>query len=169
MQTQDAQVLQYFIEEEGFRSKIYPCPKGYPTIGIGKNLKTNPLTSGECEFVGATNDELINGLKQITREQAEILFWNDIGRCTRDLMKYDFWRRPDLTFARSLAILSVRFQLGQTEFLKFKPTIEHLEKGQYEEAAKHLLACQAHADTPNRYERIARMLTTGLWHDAYHP
>jgi len=42
-----SEAVQRLTLHEGIRLQPYRCPKGYLTIGVGRNLDTNPLTPEE--------------------------------------------------------------------------------------------------------------------------
>lgn len=46
------EVQSRLVLHEGMLLKPYICPAGYLTIGVGRNLITNPLSGKELEVVG---------------------------------------------------------------------------------------------------------------------
>lgn len=71
-----------------------------------------------------------------------------------------WWRK--LNAERQGALASMGYQLGVSGLMQFKLMISALEAGDYEAAAAEALASKwAKQDTPNRAERIAKILRTG--------
>lgn len=140
---------------EGCVDHVYTCPAGYPTIGIGRNLQTNPLTSKEKEFVGDIK-------KGITVEKAIYLLKNDVKRCQKDLMRKIpvYYQLDD---ERQYALLDMCFNMGIDKLLKFKRMLGAMSIGDYRGAAKECLMSKYARDVGKRAERIAMMIETGVW------
>ena len=142
------------ILHEGCVDHVYICPAGYKTIGIGRNLDTNPLTQKEKEFVG--------DLTKITVEQALFLLKNDVKRCTKDLINnISFYYQLD--DERQYALLDMCFNMGIKKLLKFKRMLNAMLIGDYRGAAKECLMSKYAKDVGKRAERIARLIETGVW------
>ena len=48
----ESELIQRFVLHEGCELMPYKCPAGYLTIGVGRNLETNPLTFEEKKVCG---------------------------------------------------------------------------------------------------------------------
>ena len=46
------EIINRLILHEGIKLKPYKCPAGFLSIGVGRNLITNPLTKTEQQVVG---------------------------------------------------------------------------------------------------------------------
>lgn len=46
------EAVQRLCLHEGIRLQPYRCPAGYLTIGVGRNLETNPPTAEEIKVIG---------------------------------------------------------------------------------------------------------------------
>lgn len=140
---------------EGCILKPYTCPRGYLTIGIGRNLVTNPLTSEE--------KRVCEGYQQgITYNQAYYLCRNDISRCERALKRI----YPDIDHLddeRQYALLDMCFQLGEVGLSKFRKMLNAMIIGDFRGAAKECLNSAYARQVPNRAKRIARLIETGKW------
>lgn len=140
---------------EGAVNHIYICPAGYKTIGVGRNLETNPLTPKEKEVVGDVT-------KGITVDGAMYLLKNDIKRCEDDLIKnISFWYQLD--DERQYALLDMCFNMGIRRLLGFKRMLNAMLIGDYRGAAKECLNSKYARDVGKRATRIARLIETGVW------
>jgi len=139
---------------EGCVDHVYTCPAGYKTIGIGRNLITNPLTAKE--------KEVVKDLNKISVEQALFLLKNDVKRCTKDLINnISFYYQLD--DERQYALLDMCFNMGIKKLLKFKRMLNAMLIGDYRGAAKECLMSKYAADVGKRAERISRLIETGVW------
>ena len=104
------------IAHEGIRLKVYRCPAGKLTIGIGRNL----------EEIG------------ISHAEARHLLNNDILRCRVELSKaLPFWHA--LSNMRQRVLIDMTFNLGLAGLLEFKKMMLAIKKGRYDEAAEEML------------------------------
>ena len=140
---------------EGCAQHIYTCPAGYKTIGIGRNLETNPLTPREKEKVG----DITNG---ITLDEAIYLLRNDIKRCEKDLNNNISWFYQ-LDDERQYALLDMCFNMGIKKLLGFKRMLNAMLIGDYRGAAKECLNSKYARDVGKRAKRIAHLIETGIW------
>lgn len=129
------------IRDEGLRLKAYRDSLGYWTIGYGHLIQ----------------DE---SLREVSVEHAERILQEDI---TKILFALDheipWWRGLDDVRMRVLA--NMTYNLGVTGFLKFQHTLDHVRRGNYEEAANHMLKSLWAQQVPNRAKRLAEMMRTG--------
>ena len=139
---------------EGCVDHVYTCPAGFKTIGIGRNLETNPLTAKE--------KEVVKDLNKITVEQAIYLLKNDVKRCTKDLINNVsfFYQLDD---ERQYALLDMCFNMGIKRLLGFKRMLNAMLIGDYRGAAKECLMSKYAKDVGKRAQRIARLIETGVW------
>ena len=70
-------IVQRLVMHEGIRLNPYLCTEGYATIGVGRNLDTNPLTPDEKIVCG----DILSG---ITKSAAFYLLRNDIDRVIKE-------------------------------------------------------------------------------------
>ena len=123
------------IMEEGCVNKMYVCPAGYRTIGIGHNLDINPIS-----------DEAI-----------DVIFKDDLNKVIEQLDKYfRWWRKKPETV--KVVLLDFVFNVGIGTAKKFKHTMRLIEKGDYEEASYALLDSLYAKQVPNRAKRNAILL-----------
>jgi lysozyme len=134
------------IREEGVQLRPYRCPTGKLSIGVGRNL----------DDVG------------ITRQEAEILFENDLMRATAAVMSRLPWA-AQLDEPRQAVLISLAFQMGVgskasgTGLLGFTRMLAAMERSAWDEAAIQLLDSRLAKQTPERTERLATQLRFGEW------
>ena len=141
--TSIVQLLRY---QEGEVLHAYPDHLGYWTIGVGRLI-----------------DQRKGG--GISQAESGLLLSNDILNKERDLDQHITWWR-DLSPVRRMAIVSMCFQMGINGLLNFKETLEHWEKGDYENAAKSALDSRWAKQTPIRAKEIAEMIRSETLPDA---
>lgn len=145
--------VQRLVMHEGCVLEPYICPAGYKTIGVGRNLETNPLTEEEKRVCG----DYENG---ITKNAAFYLLRHDIERtekeCKKRIAIYDV-----LDDERQYALLDMAFNLGVAGVLKFKKMLTAMACGYFEDAAKECLDSKYAKDVGQRAVRIANTIRTG--------
>ena len=149
------EAVQRLCLHEGIRLQPYKCPAGYWTIGVGRNLETNPPTAEEKRVIG----DWRNG---ITKNAAFYLLSNDIKRisdeCARQI---PFWKNLD--DERQYALVDMAFNLGMAGLLKFQKMLSYLGVGNYIQAATECLASKYAKDVGERAVRVAKIIEKGVW------
>lgn len=128
--------VQHIKDNEGFRSKPYPCSEGKLTIGYGWNLDSG-----------------------ITKNQAEVILLSQISSVEEYLEGYGFWHQ--LSEARQTVLVDMTFQLGMRGFRKFKRMIAALHGQNYTVAAYEMLDSKYANQTPERAVRNSEIMTSG--------
>lgn len=147
--------VERLVMHEGLVLKPYKCPAGYLTIGVGRNLETNPLTDDEKKVVG----DWQNG---ITKSSAFYLLRNDIRRVDKELKQaIPFYRQFD--DERQYALLDMAFNIGIQGLLKFRKMLSEMAIGNYRGAAKECLNSKYAQQVGKRAERIANTIETGIF------
>lgn len=135
--------------EEGLRLTCYddatgkpivPGSKvvGHPTVGIGRALDTNGITSVEADY----------------------LLGNDVAKVAAALdANIPWWR--GLTVTRQAALAGMAFQMGVAGLMAFKTTLAMVQAGNYSGAARGMLASKWATQTPGRAARMAQMMEAG--------
>jgi GH24 family phage-related lysozyme (muramidase) len=156
---------------EGFRSKPYLDTNGYWTIGIGRNLDTNPLNSSEKRYLfGDSNispsDSLeILHLEGLTRLQAHHLLENDIQVALK------FIRRLSANFEvlsepRQFALIDMMFNLGYGTMRKrFQIIIDLIENEEYTHAVEQIQNTKYSKQVGHRDNRLCVMILKNKYHD----
>ena len=148
------EIIQRLVLHEGCKLKPYYCTAGYLTIGIGRNLETNPLTNAEKKVCG----DYMHG---ITRNAAYFLLRNDIDKVEAECKaKIPFWNKLDNE--RQYALLDMCFQMGIKGLKKFKKMLAAMGVGYWNKASDECLDSDyARKDSPLRANRIAKTIRTG--------
>lgn len=149
------EIINRLVLHEGIKLKPYKCPAGYLTVGVGRNLITNPLTKIEQQVVG-------NLSQGITYDMAMYLLRHDIKRVLEECRNaFSFWQNLDCE--RKYALFDMCFNLGLYRLLKFKKMLKALDIGDYQCAAKECLNSKYAKDVANRAKRIAKTFETGVF------
>lgn len=156
----DETCIQRLCVNEGLRLKPYYCPAGHLTIGIGRNLESNPLTAEEKAYIGHSVKE------GITNDQAFYLCRNDLKKVRNDLDKNLPWWR-DLNADRQFVMIDLCFNMGignsKKGLLSFNNTLQAIAQGYYIKASENLLKSKYAKDVGIRAERNSYALKTGEW------
>lgn len=126
------------IRHEGLALRIYTCPAGKPTIGVGRQLEDNGITVDE----------------------AMILLTNDIQRAVK-VAKESFPWFEKLNEARQDVIISMIFNIGIGHFREFKKMIAALEAGDYALASAEMLESQWRLQVGSRAVELAENMKQG--------
>lgn len=149
------EAIQRLVLHEGCVLTPYRCPAGYLTIGVGRNLDSNPLTAEEQKACG-------DWRHGITKNAAYFLLKNDIKRAEKACKEHiPFWKQLDNE--RQYALLDMTFNLGINRLLRFQKMLEALGTGNYDEAAAECLSSNYARQTGKRAQRIAILIKTGEW------
>ena len=125
---------------EGVRNKVYMCPAGYETIGVGRNISESGL--------GLSEDEV------------EYLLKNDILRCRNELLgEYDWFENLDSV--RQEAMIDLSFNLGQTKLRTFVKALGHMADGNYEEAGREFYNSRWAEQVGDRSLEVCQMISSG--------
>ena len=121
--------------EEGRESKMYRCPAGYNTIGIGHNLDANGI-----------GDKAIDAI-----------FEEDLEKVVKELdKKLAWWRDAPDNVQRVLVDLT--FNMGMPRLLKFKNTLRLIKNRDYKKSSYALLKSLYAKQVRNRANRNAVLL-----------
>jgi lysozyme len=125
---------------EGKRKKVYRCPAGKLTIGVGRNLEDTGLRDCEIEFMLDNDVDEANGALQS-------LFGTDVVYS---------W-----TTEQRAALIDMHVQLGYYRFGSFKRMIQAIREDNWSAAAQEALDSKwAQIDVPERAVEIADLLRT---------
>lgn len=121
--TRLASAYRYIEKFEDTRLKMYRCPGGYLTIGVGHNLETTPITI----------------------EASIQIFRDDTRECVRDLGNI-FTHWESISWARQLALIDIRFNLGSGGFRKFRKMIQAVRDENWVKVSEQLLYKDPHVE-----------------------
>ena len=140
MTTADIALLRsQLVAHEGIRRRVYKCPAGYWTIGVGRNVQDRDLSM-------ATNTQMLD---------------EDIAECLGDLRGSYSWF-SSLDSVRQRALADLRFNLGPRRFRGFKKMLNACASGDWETAAAQLIDSKwATQVQPTRVNALHRQLRLG--------
>ncbi len=147
---------------EGLKLQVYRCTAGRRTIGIGRNLDDNPLTSAEIAHLGRASIAETG----ITEEEAWWLLDADIAKATAELRRaLPFF--PSLDEVRQAVLIDMCYNLGWPKLSLFRQTLAAMAAQNYRGAAGMMLrsrwAIQVGKLPNQRAGRLSRMMETGQW------
>ena len=128
-------LIDQLVLHEGVRHKVYTCPAGKLTIGVGRNI----------EDLGLSDDEIYYLLK------------NDIRRCDEELTNaFRFYK--DLDSVRKDAMINMAFNIGISRLRGFKMALKLMETKEYSEASMEFLDSLWASQVGQRALDIAHMI-----------
>lgn len=134
-----AKLIADLERDEGFRAQPYRDPEGNWTAGIGWNLSARPLTEDQARVLcGMQTDD-------IAAQVGSIIKW--FG---------------DLDDVRSRAILNMAFNMGVHGLTDFIGMLGAMKDQRWDAAADAALNSEWAKQVPNRANRIAQMIRTGV-------
>lgn len=137
----DQQFIDQLKRHEGVRQSAYQDSMGYWTIGVGRLIdskKGGKLSMEEIEYL------LRNDIKRACTEVRAALPWFD-----------------SLSTNRQQVLINMAFNLGTKGLLGFKNTLEFVRTGQYDAAAKGMLASKWAKQVGNRSVELAEQMRNG--------
>lgn len=129
--------------DEGVIPHAYQDHLGFWTIGVGRLIdkrKGGGLRPDEITYL--LNNDIDDRINELTRR----LSWFQ-----------------NLDDARKGVLLNMSFQLGVDGLLGFTNTLKLVQEGKYENAAHAMLQSKWAKQTPERAERMAEQMRSGLW------
>lgn len=133
--------------EEGCRLTVYKDTLGNATIGYGH-------TDG---------DELP---KTITQEEADAFLQDDMNDAIADIDDALPWVL-NLDENRAAIVCSMCFQMGIDKLLNFRTTLRAIQEQRWQDAHDAMLASVWAKQTPNRAQRHAEVILTGVLPEYY--
>jgi lysozyme len=119
---------------------------GIPTVGVGHNLNVSPLPDG---WTYPLSDEEVNGLLA-----------GDLLVVFSALDAHLGWWRT-LTYARQRVLANMCFNMGINGLLGFHNTLQFIQDGAYEDAAKGMISSKWASQVGQRANRLADMMVQG--------
>lgn len=129
--------------DEGRVRWVYKDSLGYWTIGVGclvDERKGGGLRDNEIDFIFS------NRLSEVLAEMSTRLPWT-----------------ARLDDARKGALANMCFQMGVDGLMGFPHMLQSLQAMNYNAAYQECLDSDWHKQTPNRCEKVARQILTGVW------
>lgn len=130
--------------DEGSSATAYKDSLGLWTIGVGRLIDPSKPGAG------------------LRPAEIDMLLANDVQDRVLALAKALPWM-IDLDEARQGVLLNMSFQMGVAGLLGFARTLSMVRAGQYSEAATAMMQSKWAQQTPNRADRLAQQMRTGVW------
>jgi lysozyme len=130
--------------DEDERPCVYQDPEGFWTIAVGRLVDSRKPGAG------------------LRPEEITFLLNNDIDDRINALARRLPWFQ-DLDDARKGVLLNMAFQLGVEGLLQFKQALKLTQQGKYENAAYAMVQSRWAQQTPERANRLAEQMRSGLW------
>jgi lysozyme len=128
------------VKEEGYRQFPYRCTADKLTIGIGRNIQERGISLDEAKYLAHTD---IN---------------NSICELLEHVNNYE-----ELNYARQIVLIDMCFNLGITQFLKFRKFIAAVENGEFEKASEEMLDSLWAKQVGERATKLAEIMKTGIY------
>jgi len=129
------------VRHEGLMLKPYKDSVGKLTIGVGRNL----------DDVGLSEQEALYLLK------------NDIDKAIDHAKAFPWYE--ELNDARKMAVVDMIFNMGVAGFSKFKKTIKHISRGEYDAAGVEMLDSKWAKQVGSRAIRVSELMRSGIVRD----
>jgi GH24 family phage-related lysozyme (muramidase) len=131
------EILRNYIEiNEGLRHKVYLCPMGVKTIGIGFNLERYNANE-QIYSIGLNYNDVISGMVSLTTEQIYQLLDKDIDTSilTANTLFKNF---TSLSIERQIILVDMAFNRGQTRLSGFIKLIAAINAEKWHRAAAEM-------------------------------
>lgn len=137
------QITRRLIADEGEVLHVYPDSLGFASLGVGRLV--DPRKGGG-----------------ITLDESRYMLRNDIARRVAECeQRFDWFQTLDAV--RQQVVVCMAFQLGTDGVAKFAKMIAALRVRDYGAAADEMTNSAWHKQTPERCERMADVMRTGVW------
>lgn len=153
-----AKILEF---EEGFRERPYLCSEGYVTVGYGFKLHTDQGLDPEKFLVRVSRETATEWLNSELGNIQDALMRSHVGGV--DGIYHQLRAFPN----RRAIILSMAYQMGVQGTLNFHGMWAAIALNNWEDAAKEMLDSKWARQTPERAERHATVMRTGILTSAY--
>ncbi|SRR5579885_5149 len=132
-------VYELIKRHEGLRLKPYPDSLGHLTIGYGRALN----------------------IAGISKDEAEAMLRNDVASVETRLRGLPWFQNLDEV--RRAALIDMAFNLGWGKLLGFTRFLSAIGHGDFETAAREMLASEWADQVGVRARELARMVLAGVW------
>lgn len=133
-------IIDQLMRDESVRLKPYQDTVGKWTIGVGRNLTDNGITTAEAEY----------------------MLGNDVYKARQDLLAACPWC-DKFDDARFGALINITFNVGIGSLLQFRKALAACQVGDWETAATEFLDSKWAEQVGARAQRLALQLRTGRW------
>lgn len=150
-----SKLREQIVLHEGLRLEAYKDTVGVWTIGVGRNMETNPVSDELGRTVNYPGG-------RITRDEAMILLDNDLNGAIADVRRnISFF--DSLSEPRQMVLVDMAFNLGMRGLLGFRNMLSAVQSGDYARAAAEML----NSRWANQVGRRARTLSDMMENNRY--
>ena len=142
--------------EEGYSEKPYYCSAGYPTIGIGKRIGPKGAPLSQYQFT-------------VSKQLAAVWLSEELQQKVADMSAH-----ANITAAmavcndaRKSILISMAYQMGADGLAKFTNTLKAISEKRWSDAKSGMMNSAWAKQTPNRANRHATQMLTGVWDQEY--
>ena len=143
------------IHHEGVELQPYFDSEGVRTIGVGRNMETNPIE----DEIGRRLDN-----RGITRDEAMLLLNNDVDKVVRQV-KNNIPAYFNVSESRQHVLLDMAFNLGISGFLKFRNMLSALERRDFKRASEEMLDSRWARQVGRRAQTLSLMMRSSMSFD----
>jgi lysozyme len=162
---------------EGFRATPYLCPAGKVTVGYGTNLEAHPeyipwpdirekVLRRELSGAGLRDILAFRGMKWDRTNDALPALLGELELCHAELLRnceaYSLLLIQNEE-ARADVLLNMAFNLGVGGLMSFKNTLNFVVEGDFEAAARGMLASKWAGQVKGRATELAEQMKTGKY------
>jgi len=152
--------------DEGSKTTVYKDTEGYWTVGVGHLLSKKPSMDNAIAILDSQVKRSTKG--SLTTAEVQTLFQQDLDKVLASVkvneILYPIYLSLDSV--RRLGLLNMVFQMGADGVASFKNSLTLIRNKSYTQAGINLRKSKWYSQTPNRAERVIKVLTSGTL-DAY--
>lgn len=178
-----SRIARLIIEDENVRYTPYLDAERKVTIGIGRSLQTNGLSTLELTSIladvnlrdviniarikgGRIYFDSLTSAKQVfttplTSDDIHLLLTDDLKNVSVEAKGVFGKAWTEIDSARQESILDVLYNLGLPHFQEFKKFIDAVKQQNWKTASAELLRSEAAHENPSRYFRNSQVIRTG--------
>ena len=151
-----ADIISLLKREEGYSAKPYYCSEGYPTIAHGQRIGPKGAPLNLYEFT-------------VSKPLAAVWLAEKVKETLADMDKYTAIREAMAACnePRQAILISMAYQMGAEGLSGFKNTLKAIASQNWHAAQSGMLASKWAKQTPNRANRHAKQMLTGVWDQEY--
>ena len=149
-------IIKLLNYEEGFSNKPYYCSAGYPTIGIGQRIGPKGAPLSQYQFT-------------VSKQLAAVWLSEELQQKVTDMSAH-----ANITSAmaacndaRKAILISMAYQMGADGLAKFTNTLKAISEKRWSDAKSGMMNSAWAKQTPNRANRHATQMLTGVWDQEY--
>lgn len=151
-----ADIISLLNYEEGFSAEPYYCSAGYPTIGIGQRIGPKGAPLSQYQFT-------------VSKQLAAVWLSEELQQKVADMSAHANITAAMVACndARKAILISMAYQMGADGLAKFTNTLKAISEKRWSDAKSGMMNSAWAKQTPNRANRHATQMLTGVWDQEY--